>query len=62
MAIIAHLVRVLHMGCIGRSSKEVLQRLRNTGESVLGFGRGLFKCLTVYYSTHAGLEAFPVVG
>jgi hypothetical protein len=56
MAIIAHLVRILDMGCIDRSSKEVLHSKRFPGDSVLGFREGLFKCLTVYYSAYASLS------
>src|SRR5216683_4625935 len=43
MAIIAHLVRILHMGSIDRSSKEVLHSKRFPGDSVLGFGGGSFQ-------------------
>src|ERR1700749_2035912 len=39
----AHLVRIPFMSCIDRSSKEVLQRHRNPGESVLGFRGGSFQ-------------------
>src|ERR1700753_167499 len=43
MAIIAHLVRILDMGCIDRSSKEVLHSKRFPGASVLGSGGGSFQ-------------------
>src|ERR1700733_12202148 len=39
----AHLVRIPYMGCIDRSSKEVLQTYSFSGESVLGFPRGSFQ-------------------
>jgi hypothetical protein len=59
--IIAHLVHVLNIDCIDHPPQSTAAPAL-TGESVFDFRRGLFKCLTVYYSTRARLEAFSVVG